>query len=119
MPYIGLVLMINLFDISDSGNYSQKEKRSVFEMIENIRKDGKENTNEDPTTYAAVQALDTEKAIKYEELRKMLLIDKRKQGTRVKRYQIRREELKRKFLKEFKRRQEDMLTKFSFLTKLS
>ena len=122
MPHIVILLMIILLDIFGCGNYPQKEKSSVFGMIENIRIDGKENTA------VLVKTLDNEKAIEYEELMKMLFVHKRNQGARVLRNQIRREELKKKFLNEFRtsndltllqRRREDMLTNFSFLTKLS
>ena len=130
MHHIRLLLMIILFNISNCGNYPQKEKRSVFGMIENIRKKG-EGKKEKEHGYGAVRlvkVLDNEKTIEYQELKKILLVEKRNQEANEIIYQIRRDELKRKFLQEFRmmndkkflqRRREDMLTNFSFLTKLS
>ena len=120
-----MLISLNIFDCK---RYQQIDKRSVFDMIPNFDKEN--NTNEGPTeirSHISVlgKAVNEGNAIEYQELTNIFL-DQRTIQKKVK--QSRKRNLKKHFLKKSKRSQESKLGKrkqnnklvnFYFLSKLS
>ena len=120
-----MMISLNIFDCK---SYQPKHKRSVFDMIPNFDKEN--NTNEGPTeirSHISVlgKAVKEGNAIEYQEL-KNIFLDQRTIQKKVK--QSRKRNLKKHFLKKSKRSQEsklgkrkqnNMLVNFYFLSKLS
>ena len=109
----------------------RRDKRSVFDLINNIDKGDMDETSLDFRSnnkkIVLSKALTDNKPIKYQELKNMFInkVNEEKQITRNKR---RKEEVKQQFLveshKEYKakfekRKHENIIVNFSFLTKMS
>ena len=121
-----LVILCNTFVSSRS---IKREKRSVFDMITDIRQGEEEHASGKHATVLS-KVVDDDKEITFEDLRKIFRNANEKEGGKEenKKKLIRKEAIKKQFLEKIHRKnrskivrqnKENIIVNFSFLTKMS
>ena len=122
-----VVLWVILTTLLNCKIFLRRDKRSVFDLIDNIDKGDMNASSPNKHSIFLSKAITDNKPITYQELKKIFL-DNKTEEKQLTRNKIRKEEVKKQFLVKSqrknkarfeKRQHEDIIVNFSFLTKMS